>query len=176
MSQLEHNTKHEPAMKAVRVNGKITEVKQSSLVNNKMADHLGSIHFEFFSGSNIRQIRQICQIVLISLNYGKTQFLNFSGSMVQLFELNGLLLLHHNRIQNFTQTFTQSPHSFLCGSFSSKNIRMNNTRSNRNRMAHSFISSRNFRESLNIFVMGFWNILNLWIGTNTQDIVLRWTT
>ena len=38
MSQLEHNTKHEPAMKAVRVNGKITEVKQSSLVNNKMAD------------------------------------------------------------------------------------------------------------------------------------------
>ena len=40
--------KHESAMKAVRVNGKITKVKQSALVNIKMADHLGSIHFEFF--------------------------------------------------------------------------------------------------------------------------------
>ena len=31
MPELEYNTKHEPAMKAVRVNGMITEVKQSSL-------------------------------------------------------------------------------------------------------------------------------------------------
>ena len=38
-----------------------------------MGDHLGSIHFVFFSGRNIRQIRQICQILLISLNYEKTQ-------------------------------------------------------------------------------------------------------
>ena len=41
--------KHEPAMKAVRVNGKITEVKQpQDQSNSKMGDHLGSIHFVFF--------------------------------------------------------------------------------------------------------------------------------
>ena len=32
-------------MRAVRVNGQITEVKQLSMVNNGMGDHLGSIHF-----------------------------------------------------------------------------------------------------------------------------------
>ena len=37
--------KHEPVIKAVRVNGKITKVKQP---NSKMGDHLGSIHFVFF--------------------------------------------------------------------------------------------------------------------------------
>ena len=31
MPQLKHMHKHEPTMKAVRVNGKITEVKQSAL-------------------------------------------------------------------------------------------------------------------------------------------------
>ena len=41
--------KHEPPMKAVRVNGKITKVKQSQdQPNSKMGDHLGSIHFVFF--------------------------------------------------------------------------------------------------------------------------------
>ena len=64
--------KHEPAMKAVRVNGKITEVKQpqdQSKSNSKMGDHLGSIHFVFFSVAE--NIRQICQILPISLNFGK---------------------------------------------------------------------------------------------------------
>ena len=57
--------KHEPAMKAVRVNGKITKVKQpQDQSNSKMGDHLGSIHFVFFSGRNTRQI---CQILPISL-------------------------------------------------------------------------------------------------------------
>ena len=36
-------------MKAVTVNGKITEVKQpQDQSNSKMGDHLGSIHFVFF--------------------------------------------------------------------------------------------------------------------------------
>ena len=63
-----------PEMKAVRVvsewvNGKITEVKQpQDQSNSKMGDHLGSTHFVFSSGRDIRQIRQISQILLISLN------------------------------------------------------------------------------------------------------------
>ena len=41
--------KHEPAMKAVRVNVMITKVKQpQDQSNSKMGDHLGSIHFVFF--------------------------------------------------------------------------------------------------------------------------------
>ena len=41
--------KHEPAMKAVGVNGKITKVKQpQDQPNSKMGDHVGSIHFVFF--------------------------------------------------------------------------------------------------------------------------------
>ena len=40
--------KYESAMKAVRVNGKITEVKQPQYQSNsKMGDYLGSIHFVF---------------------------------------------------------------------------------------------------------------------------------
>ena len=40
--------KHEPAMKVVRVNAEITEVKQpQDQSNSKMGDHLGSIHFVF---------------------------------------------------------------------------------------------------------------------------------
>ena len=40
---------HEPVMKAVRVNGMITEVKQpQDQSNSKMGDHLASIHFVFF--------------------------------------------------------------------------------------------------------------------------------
>ena len=36
-------------MRAVRVNGQITEVKQlKTKANSKMGDHLGSIHFVFF--------------------------------------------------------------------------------------------------------------------------------
>ena len=37
--------KHEPTMRAVRVNDQITEVKQA---NSKMGDHLGSMQFVFF--------------------------------------------------------------------------------------------------------------------------------
>ena len=60
-------------MKAVKVVGKITEVKQpQDQSNSKMGDHLGPIHFVFFRGRNIRQI---CQILLISWNIGKTQIL-----------------------------------------------------------------------------------------------------
>ena len=45
-----------------------------SLVNNWMGDHLGSIHFVFFSLAIIgRNIRQICHILLTSWNFGKTQ-------------------------------------------------------------------------------------------------------
>ena len=59
----------DPKVKAVRVNGKISEVKQpQDQSNSKMGDHLGSIDFVFFSGRNIRQIRQM---LLISLNYKK---------------------------------------------------------------------------------------------------------
>ena len=53
--------KHESAMKAVRVNGKITKVKQpQDQSNSKM-------------GESGRNIRQTSQILLINLNYGKTQ-------------------------------------------------------------------------------------------------------
>ena len=46
--------KHEPTMKAMRVNGKITKVKQpQDQSNSKMGDHLGSIHFVFFSVAEI---------------------------------------------------------------------------------------------------------------------------
>ena len=49
MPQLEHNTSMSQQMKAVRVKGKITEVKQpQDQTNSKMVDHLGSIHFVFF--------------------------------------------------------------------------------------------------------------------------------
>ena len=72
-ASIETQNKHEPAMKAVSVNGKITKVEQPrDQSNSKMGDHLGSIHFIFFRG---RKIRQISQILLISLNYGKTQML-----------------------------------------------------------------------------------------------------
>ena len=51
--------KREPAMKAMRVNGKITRVKQpQEQPNSKMGGHLGSINLYFFSGRNIRQICQ----------------------------------------------------------------------------------------------------------------------
>ena len=41
--------KHEPVMKAVKVNGKITEVKQlQDQSNSKIGHHLGSIHVVFF--------------------------------------------------------------------------------------------------------------------------------
>ena len=40
---------HDPKVKAVRVNGKISEVKQpQDQSNSKMGDHLGSIHLVFF--------------------------------------------------------------------------------------------------------------------------------
>ena len=44
--------KHE-AMKAVRVNGKITKVKHpQDQPNSKMGDHIGSIYFVFFHRQN----------------------------------------------------------------------------------------------------------------------------
>ena len=55
--------KHEPAMKAVRVNGHITEVKQTQYQSNsKMGDHLGFINFVLFSGSNIREIGKFAEL------------------------------------------------------------------------------------------------------------------
>ena len=40
--------KHETAMKAVRMNGKITKVKQpQDQPNSKMGDHLGSINLNY---------------------------------------------------------------------------------------------------------------------------------
>ena len=46
--------KHEPAMKAVRVNEKITKVKQpQDQPYSKIGDHLGSIYFVFFSVAKI---------------------------------------------------------------------------------------------------------------------------
>ena len=41
-------------MRAVSVNGQITDVKQlKTNANSKMGDHLGSIHFVFFSLAEI---------------------------------------------------------------------------------------------------------------------------
>ena len=67
--------KHEPTVRALRVNGKITEVKQSAvgLILRWVTIWDPNI-LSFFSlamtGKNIRQIRQI---LLISLSFGKTQ-------------------------------------------------------------------------------------------------------
>ena len=45
---------HDPKVKAVRVYGKISEVKQpQDQSNSKMSDHLGSIYFVFFSVAEI---------------------------------------------------------------------------------------------------------------------------
>ena len=45
---------HDPKVKAVRVNGKISELKQPKYQSNSnMGDHLGSIHFVFFSVAEI---------------------------------------------------------------------------------------------------------------------------
>ena len=42
--------KHEPTMRAVKVNGQITEVKQlKTKANSMMGDHLGSMYFVFFT-------------------------------------------------------------------------------------------------------------------------------
>ena len=56
--------KHDPKVKAVRVNGQITEVKQLKIkANSKMGDHLGSIHFVLFSLAMIgRNVTLICLI------------------------------------------------------------------------------------------------------------------
>ena len=44
------------------------------LLGIKMGDHLGSKHFVFFRfGYDWQNIRQIKQILLISLSFGKTQ-------------------------------------------------------------------------------------------------------
>ena len=67
-----------------------------------MGDHLGSKHFVFFSlamiGKDIRPIRQIFQILLISLSFGKTQLIKlFSPGFAILVVLtvfgNSLVLL-----------------------------------------------------------------------------------
>ena len=65
--------KHEPTMRAVRVNGKITHVKQSALRIRWVTIWDPNI-LSFFSLAMIgKHIRQICQILLISLSFGKTQ-------------------------------------------------------------------------------------------------------
>ena len=54
------------------MNGKITEFKQpQDQSNSKMGDHLGSKHFVFFSVAEI--LGKLAKILLISLNYDKTQ-------------------------------------------------------------------------------------------------------
>ena len=65
-------------VRTVRVNGQIIEVKQLKIkANSKMGDHLGTIDVVFSSlamvGRNIRQISQVCQILLINLSFRKTQ-------------------------------------------------------------------------------------------------------
>ena len=48
--------KHKPTMRAVKVNGHITEVKQlKTKTNSKMTDHLGSIHFVFQFGYDLKK-------------------------------------------------------------------------------------------------------------------------
>ena len=65
-------------MRAVRVNGKISEVKQAALwLILRWVTIWDPNILSFFSlamiGKNVRQIREICQILLISLSFGKTQ-------------------------------------------------------------------------------------------------------
>ena len=62
-------------MRAVRVNGKITEVKQSALGILLRWDTTWDPNIlTFFTLAMIgKNIRQICQILLISLSFGKTQ-------------------------------------------------------------------------------------------------------
>ena len=67
----QHN--HEPTMRAVRVNGKISEVKQSELRLILRWVTIWDPNILAVIDKNIRQISQISQILLISLSFGKTQ-------------------------------------------------------------------------------------------------------
>ena len=62
--------KHDPKVKVVRVNGQITEVKKT-MANSNMGDHLFCLFFNLATVS--KNIRQICQILQLSWNFGKTQ-------------------------------------------------------------------------------------------------------
>ena len=68
--------KHEPKVKTCDKMGECSDYGSQvaiSLVSNWMFDHLGSIHLVFFHfGYDCRNIRQICQILLINLNFRKT--------------------------------------------------------------------------------------------------------
>ena len=70
--------KNEPTMRTMRMNGKISEVKQSALrLILRWVTIWDPNILSFFTlamiGKNIRQISQICQILLINLSFGKTQ-------------------------------------------------------------------------------------------------------
>ena len=66
--------KHEPTMRVVRVYSKITEVKHSVLRLILRWLTIWDPNMSFFSLAMIgKNIRQICQILLISLSFGKTQ-------------------------------------------------------------------------------------------------------
>ena len=74
MPQLEHTHKYEPAMKAMRVNGQITEVKQlKTILILRWVTIYDPYILSFFSGRNIRQINQI---LLIRWNSGKNSNIN----------------------------------------------------------------------------------------------------
>ena len=67
-----------------------------------MGDHLGSTHFVFFSGRNITQIRQICQILRISLNYEKNSNIKLDWA----WEFTNLVpvIKLQRKLFNFTET------------------------------------------------------------------------
>ena len=102
--------KHEPTMKAVRVNGKISEVKQSALrlilrwVTIWDPNILSFISLAMIS-KNIRQIRHICQILLISFSFGKTQIsttrLNFSFQVIRQPNQEGTPAVFRNDIDKW---------------------------------------------------------------------------
>ena len=70
--------KHDPKVKAVRVNGQITEVKQPKT-------NLILRWVTFFSGRNISQI------VLIGWNFGKTQILQSKRDLLERVGSDSLL-------------------------------------------------------------------------------------
>ena len=89
--------KHEPAMKAVRVNWQITEVMQpQDQSNSKMV----TIYIlPFFSGRNIWQI---CQILLTSWNFGQTQLTTLVHSFRENIISRGCFVLNNDTV--FSQT------------------------------------------------------------------------
>ena len=79
--------KHEPIMRAVRVNGKISEVMQPALrLILRWVTIWDPNILSFFSLAMIgKNIRQISQILLISLTFGKSQLFYLSLEIDVLF-------------------------------------------------------------------------------------------